>query len=594
MKPAPPVTSTRPGPGACRVMPPPRLTVRAVARRPVMVALRYGRARARRRQRAAPTAGRGGTSPRRADHGPHRAGAVRDAAGQDARGAQRGPEVRGRAVGGTGRAVAHRRFRTRPQAQPARPSAGRTHRRGAARAGADPLVPVVRRRRGTCATTTTSSAPARSRGCTSCATRPARSAHQGPTSTPRATSTTTPTSSTRASTHWSTSCCPRTGGAPTATRPKSEHAGPRDRAAAVRRLPAALARVRRALGSRRPGRPGPRSPPRRGRVGRRVGRPPAAAAEAAGPRRLPALRDGGGAGERRLRRGGVRRGEPAVHPPRRPAAPLRRRGVARPARPQPGLRPLVVLVQLPRPDGRRREPAAAPPPRRGATRAWTPFPIRRKYGSRRSTSRARRRAAPACSRPTTATGWSTTTSSTTCASWPGMRTSSTSPTGCSTAASSTSSRASPGVPGRCRTRRTTSARGRCSRVTWSAGSGSRSTTSSCSPTTAVSWSGRSTRCSPRWTAAPATGGACRRRRWSSTRTGVGEDASMPLDESPSATWSDRAAGPRWTTCTSARTSRCSGGRSWTTRVSGSGWTPSADNAPSSWSSTSTRSASAAT
>ncbi len=40
MNPAPPVTRTRPRGGTCPVMTPPRLTVRAVARRPVMVALR--------------------------------------------------------------------------------------------------------------------------------------------------------------------------------------------------------------------------------------------------------------------------------------------------------------------------------------------------------------------------------------------------------------------------------------------------------------------------------------------------------------------------------------------------------------------------
>ena len=126
------------------------------------------------------------------------------------------------------------------------------------------------------------------------------------------------------------------------------------------------------------------------------------------------------------------------------------------------------------------------------------------------------------------TASSTTTSCTTCASWPGSATSSTSPTVSWTRASSTSSRASRRAPGASRTRRTTSARGRCWRATWSAGTGWTRTTRWCSPTTAASWSGRSTRCSPRWTAAPATGGACRPRRWSSTRTTSATTASMPL------------------------------------------------------------------
>ena len=76
---------------------------------------------------------------------------------------------------------------------------------------------------------------------------------------------------------------------------------------------------------------------------------------------------------------------------------------------------------------------------------------------------------------------------------------------------------------------TTSAPGRCWPATWSAGSGWTATTRWSSPTTAASWSGRSTRCSPRWTRARATGGACRRPRWSSTRT---TSATTPRCRSP--------------------------------------------------------------
>ena len=102
-------------------------------------------------------------------------------------------------------------------------------------------------------------------------------------------------------------------------------------------------------------------------------------------------------------------------------------------------------VQLPRPDGRGRQPAAPLPARRAARGPRSRSPVRRPHAlPTQLRRRATARAAPACSRPTTATGWSTTTWSTTCASWPGTPTSSTSPTGCSSPASSTSSRASPG------------------------------------------------------------------------------------------------------------------------------------------------------
>ena len=342
----------------------------------------------------------------------------------------------------------------------------------------------------------------------------------------------------------------------------------------MRRLPAALARVRRALGARRPGGPGPRPPPRRGGAGRRAARarsssrsgrtaaPSCAARWPSCARAAPSTRTGTSTANR------------LVHPPRRPAAPLRRRGVARPARPQPGLRPLVVLVQLPRPDGRGREPAAAPPPRRASTRASTRSPVRRpcatpdaatsragpaprlpvrglrpRRGGRRLRRRLPARAGPARRRLL-----------------PGRR-----------GARQRRARQARGHRPGClehaargvRLRLLVAARARPGRL----GSGSRSTTRSCSPTTAASWSGRSTTCSPRWTAAPATGGACRRRRWSSTRTTWARTRRC-RSRTPSATWSDRAAGPRWTTCTSARTSRCSGGRSSTTRASASGSTPS--------------------
>ena len=74
---------------------------------------------------------------------------------------------------------------------------------------------------------------------------------------------------------------------------------------------------------------------------------------------------------------------------------------------------------------------------------------------------------------------------------------------------------STGWTGWCRVRgcggtaRTTSARGACSPVSWSAGRCSRPTTRCCSPTTAAGCCGRSTRSSRGWTGGPATSGPSR-------------------------------------------------------------------------------------
>ena len=177
------------------------------------------------------------------------------------------------------------------------------------------------------------------------------------------------------------------------------------------------------------------------------------------------------------------------------------------------------------------------------TRASSRSPARRRRALPRATHRARPRAAPACSRPTTATAWSTTTS---CDYLREL------------ARHADVFYLADGVldrgeldklDGIAAGRLEHAARGVRLRLLVAAGPRPRrlgtaraATTRSCSPTTAASWSGRSTTCSPRWTAAPATGGACRRRRWSSTRT-TSARTRRCRSTRPSATWSDRAAGP---------------------------------------------------
>ena len=341
----------------------------------------------------------------------------------------------------------------------------------------------------------------------------------------------TPRFSRRASTRWSTSCSSEEGGAQTATRPKSEHAGPRDRPAAVRRLPATLARVRPAVAARRPTRtpPGPAAlveralaeglpEPEQPRACRTAA-PNCAARWPSSGRAAPSTRHG----YVEANRPATRRIDPLLH--------FVDRGLARPAGAQPGLRPLVVLVQLPRPDGRGREPAAPLPPRRAARgpRARSPALLRRDAHAR--TTPDRPRAAPACSPAYDRDG----VVDDYVVDY--LR---------ELARHADVFYLADGVlesgeldklegitrgPGASRTRRTTSAPGPCWPATWSAGSGSRSydevvlANDSCflvRPLDDVfAEMDRSRR---------ATGGACRRRRWSSTRTTSASDASMPLDE----------------------------------------------------------------
>ena len=96
---------------------------------------------------------------------------------------------------------------------------------------------------------------------------------------------------------------------------------------------------------------------------------------------------------------------------------------------------------------------------------------------------------------------------------------------------------------------TTSARTHCWPGTWSGGTPWRRTTSCSSSTTAASCCALSTRPSPSWTLARATGGACRRRPWSSTRTTSTTPkpgCRWPRRRRP---WWVRAAGPTCPTCT---------------------------------------------
>ena len=306
----------------------------------------------------------------------------------------------------------------------------------------------------------------------------------------------------------------------------------------------ALARLRAALAARRPRRPGPGPPPRRALPRRRVAgtrtrRPTAGRA---------AVRGGRGPGERRSSTTTATSRPTGSPPARRPAPALRRRGLAQPAGAEPGLRPVVVHLHLPRPHGRGRQPAAALPARRPprGSRARPGAPARPRpdaYPDGRTPRRAclfagydrdgivddyvvhylrelarlRRRLLPRRRRPRPRRARQAR----------GHR------------------RRGPGAS---RTRPTTSAPGRCWPATSSAGTGSTATTRWSSPTTAASWSVPSTRCSPRWTPARATGGACRPRRWSSTRT-TSATTSRCRSTRPGASCSARAAGPTCSTCT---------------------------------------------
>ena len=518
-------------------MPPP-VAPRGRCARPDMVSLRYGRPRARRRRRELhPAASRGGllrdelatvrTAEERSRPGwPRCAPRATDA--------EKSAELLSTALAD---AAAHRRHAPRAASTACSPGARRRPPpRSSRAAGADPLLAAVRRglvparlprrrplRRGAGAALPAPPDPADPRAGPRLRHRPL------PRRPPRR-------ARARASTRSCTSCSPTEGRRadryPPRTRDRRTDDPTRPAGAAAPTSSAAgcafvrrWQRVDRDDPARARGSSSGRSP---------TGCPSRADRQAPRPRRRAALRrwpssaasgafdEDGYAEANRL----------ASRDATRPAPPLRRRGLARPARAQPAtstsggtrcsyldptaedVNPLLHYLLVGRHEGL--APVPGPPPAR------TPTALRR---------RPARRAGPACSRPTTATASSTTTS---CDYLREL------------ARYADVFYLADGVldpgeldkldghrrraPGASRTRRTTSAPGRCWPATWSAGSGSTATTRSCSPTTAASWCARSTTCSPRWTPAPATGGACRPRRWSSTRTTSATDASMPLDE----------------------------------------------------------------
>ena len=243
---------------------------------------------------------------------------------------------------------------------------------------------------------------------------------------------------TRASTRWSTSCSPRRARGPTATHLEPEHDRPRDRPAALRRASRSAGARSSVAGSAPTG----RTQPAPGRLvegcsadGFPESEQPAAAAR---PQRRAALRDGSGPRERRLRRGRVRRGQPAGDPRVDPLVHFVTEGWRHLRAPSldfdlwwytctyldptaDDVNPLLHYLLLgrhegcePVPDPRRPEPHDVV----GGPRAAPRLSLRG-IRPRRDCRRLRR--------------------ATTCASWPGTRTSSTSPTGCSSPASSTSS-----------------------------------------------------------------------------------------------------------------------------------------------------------
>ncbi len=185
---------------------------------------------------------------------------------------------------------------------------------------------------------------------------------------------------------------------------------------------AALARLRPALAARRPRRPGPGPPA--GRAGPRRGVARAAHQQAASrPRRRAALRDGRRAGERRssTRRGTSR---PTGSPPvdRRQVDPLLHfvdEGWRDLRAPSLDFDLWWYTCSYLDPTAEEVNPLLhyllVGPPRGARARARS----RAGRAPRPATPRGNGRAAPACSPATTATGSSTTTSCTTCASWPG-------------------------------------------------------------------------------------------------------------------------------------------------------------------------------
>ena len=338
-------------------------------------------------------------------------------------------------------------------------------------------------------------APATSRACTSCAIPPGPPGRRARTSTPPATSMPIRRCSRRASTRWCTSCSARRARGPTATRrSRDDRTSSRSTPTALRGLPGRVGSPSSSDGGASTG----EDPARARRLVSRSCRGPARDRQAAPsrPRRPAPVRHGGG---RAAASCGTRRGtpRPTGSPPAvpRPAAALRRRGLARPARAQPRLRPVVVHLQLPRPtaeevnpllhyllvgrhDGLEPVPGPRPAcvrrpgtPRGNGRAARCLFagydrdgiiddyvvalparagPARRRLLPRRRRARARR--------------------------------------------ARQARRASPPGPGASRTRPTTSAPGRCWPATSWAGTGSTATTRWSSPTTAASWCGPSTTC----------------------------------------------------------------------------------------------------